>query len=226
MADSIPKVPPSELAALPLFPLPSAVLFPGALMPLHVFEPRYRAMTRDVLAGGKLLAVARLRAGFEADYEGRPPIDPICGVGRVIEHEQRPDGRYDLMLLGLGRVRVDAELPPDRPYRLARATLLEDEPRDLAAMTAWQREFVTSWGRLAPYLPASIRDLCRERSNDESCGSFADRVAAAIVSDPDERQRLLEELEPGERLARLVTRVHELFAALGAGHGTPGSQPN
>jgi hypothetical protein len=226
VAESIPKFPLSELAALPLFPLPSAVLFPGALMPLHVFEPRYRALARDVLAGGKLLAVARLRAGFEADYEGRPPIDPICGVGQVVEHELRSDGRYDLMLLGLGRVRIDAELPPDRPYRLARATLLEDEPQDLAAMTAWQREFVTSWGRLAPYLPSSIRDLCRERSSDETCGDFADRVAAAIVSDPDERQRLIEELDPSERLARLVTRVHELFAALGTGQGTPGSQPN
>lgn len=219
------RVLPSELT-VPLFPLPNAVLFPGAVLPLHVFEPRYRDMTRDALAGEKLLAIARLKPGFEADYEGRPPIDPICGVGEIIEHELRPDGRYDLMVLGLGRVHVQAELSPERSYRRARAAVLADSVGDLASMTAWQRELTGLWGRLAPYLPTSVRDLCRERRDDESCGLFADRIAAAIVSDPDERQRLIEELDPSERLARLVSRLHELSAALSAGKGVPDSLAN
>jgi Lon protease-like protein len=65
---------PAALASLPIFPLPNAVLLPGGLLPLHVFEKRYREMTRDCLAGHQLMGVARLRPGFESSYYGRPPV--------------------------------------------------------------------------------------------------------------------------------------------------------
>src|SRR5438445_1440036 len=94
------------LDALPIFPLPQTVLFPGALLPLHVFEPRYRALTRDVLAGRKLMGVARLKPGFEATYDGRPPVFSVCGVGIVTESVEHADGRFDLTLRGLSRVRI------------------------------------------------------------------------------------------------------------------------
>src|SRR5450432_1488382 len=94
---------PHDLAALPVFPLPNAVLFPGALLPLHVFEPRYRSLTRDVLAGRKLMGIARLKPGFEGNYEGRPPLFEVCGIGSVTESVERPDGRFDLTLRGLAR---------------------------------------------------------------------------------------------------------------------------
>ena len=74
-----------DLAALPVFPLPNVVLFPEAILPLHVFEPRYRELVREVLSGRKLMAVARLKPGFEDDYEGRPPVFDVCGVGQQEE---------------------------------------------------------------------------------------------------------------------------------------------
>src|SRR5688572_23019834 len=109
------------LAALPIFPLPDAVLFPGMFLPLHVFEPRYREMTRDVLAGARLMAVARLQAGFEKDYQGRPPIHPVAGIGEVIDSKETSDGRYYIILRGTARAHVDDELPPDLCYRRAHA---------------------------------------------------------------------------------------------------------
>ncbi|HEY8427238.1 MAG TPA: LON peptidase substrate-binding domain-containing protein, partial [Sandaracinaceae bacterium] len=81
-----------ELAALPIFPLPSVVLFPGSVLPLHVFEPRYRAMMEDCVSRGpRAMAVALLRPGWERDYEGRPPVYEIAGAGRIVEWARRPD---------------------------------------------------------------------------------------------------------------------------------------
>jgi Lon protease-like protein len=215
-----------DLDALAVFPLPNVVLLPGALLPLHVFEPRYREMAADVIAGRRRLAVARLQPGFEDDYEGRPPIHPICGLGGVMDFERRADGRYDILLVGLARVRVVAELPPTHAYRVVRAALLEDVEADGLTVAAYQRELVSLWTRLAPYLPAAVRDLCKRQVEPESAGAFADRIAAAVVADPDERQALLEELDPGERLCRLLTRVHSLYTALSAGKSVPGSELN
>ncbi|MGC4094983.1 MAG: LON peptidase substrate-binding domain-containing protein, partial [Polyangiaceae bacterium] len=139
----------TDLQAVPVFPLPHVVLLPGALLPLHVFESRYRQMTRDALAGRRLLAIARLQPGFEADYHGRPPIYPVCGVGEIVRHELRKDGCYDILVAGLVRANVSEELPPTRDYRLVRAQVLRDGPaRDPRTLAAWQRELVSLWDKL------------------------------------------------------------------------------
>ena len=88
-----------------LFPLPNLVLFPHVMQPLHVFEPRYRQMTADALAGDRLIALVLLRPGWEADYEGRPPVFPVACLGHVVADKQLPDGRYNLLLRGLSRLR-------------------------------------------------------------------------------------------------------------------------
>src|SRR5256885_9707642 len=89
-----------------LFPLPNLVLFPQVVQPLHVFEQRYRQMTADALAGDRLIAMALLRPGWEADYDGRPAIHPVACLGRVVADQRLDDGRYNLLLRGLARVRV------------------------------------------------------------------------------------------------------------------------
>jgi Lon protease-like protein len=114
-------VPRSALQDLAVFPLPNAVLFPGAILPLHVFEPRYREMTRDVLDSTRMLAIARLRPGYEHDYYGRPPMFSTAGIGYVIGSDELPNGRYNLLVRGIGRVSVDNELPPDKSYRRVQA---------------------------------------------------------------------------------------------------------
>jgi len=112
---------------VPLFPLPNVVLFPFAALPLHVFEPRYRAMTKAALEGERLIAMALLKPGYEKDYEGNPPVHDVVGVGRILEHEALPDGRYNLLLWGVGRARV-LEVVSELPYRTASVELLPDVP--------------------------------------------------------------------------------------------------
>src|SRR5262247_1745178 len=109
---------PETLEALPIFPLPNCVLLPGGLLPLHVYEPRYRELTRDCLAGHQLMGVARLRPGYETSYYGRPPVFEKCGIGRIICSEELPDGRYTLLLRGVARAEIARELPGERCYRV------------------------------------------------------------------------------------------------------------
>jgi Lon protease-like protein len=78
---------------LPIFPLPNVVFFPHTLLPLHIFEPRYRKMLADCLAGERRLAVVLLRPGWEADYYGRPAVHSVAGAGEIIQSEMLPNGR-------------------------------------------------------------------------------------------------------------------------------------
>jgi Lon protease-like protein len=210
----LPELEEQDLAELSIFPLPNVALFPGALLPLHVFEPRYRELVRDVLNRRKIMAVARLRPGFEGDYEGRPPIHEVCGVGVVESHSERPDGRFDITLRGLGRVRVIEELPPLRAFRQVRAELLREVTPDPAVVGAWQRKLAALWEGLAPHLPESVRDLRALTRGADDASAYSDRLAATLVADPEASQELLAEADPGERLRILTARVQELVDAL------------
>ncbi len=102
---------------VPLFPLPNVVLFPGVFLPLHIFEPRYRAMTDAALADDRLIGMVLLKPGFEAEYEGRPPIYAIGCTGLITHAERLADGRFNIVLQGLERFRVRAE-DDSKPYRV------------------------------------------------------------------------------------------------------------
>ena len=128
-----PSQPPSALAPVPLFPLPNVFLFPGTLMPLHIFEPRYRQMIEDSLDGPGRLVVAAVLEEFHDELSGAPPVYPVAGLGEIARHERLPDGRFVIMLFGLARVKI-RELPSDRPYRQVEAAPLQEvPPADLEA---------------------------------------------------------------------------------------------
>src|SRR5580658_10456222 len=99
----------SDLSAVPLFPLPNVVLFPRAVLPLHIFEERYKAMTADTLCRGGRIAMALLKPGWEKCYYQRPEIDPIVCVGAILSHEKLPDGTYNFLLEGITRARIVRE---------------------------------------------------------------------------------------------------------------------
>jgi Lon protease-like protein len=210
----LPELEERDLAELSIFPLPSVTLFPGAALPLHVFEPRYRELVRHVLAERKIMAVARLKPGFESAYEGRPPVFEICGVGVIESHNERRDGRFDLTLRGLRRVRILEELPATRPFRQVRAARIVEPSVPPALIAAWQLKLGELWLQLAPHLPEPVRDLRVLTRDADGASAYTDRLAAALVADPDASQELLAEADPGERLRLLTARVQELVDAL------------
>jgi Lon protease-like protein len=212
----------SALAALPIFPLPDAVLFPGALLPLHVFEPRYRALTTDVLAGRRLMAIARLRAGFETDYEGRPPVYATCGVGYVVGSEALPDGRFHILLRGVGRALIEEELPAKKPYREVRARVLVDSRSQHPDLLEERHEqLVAVCDRLALLMDdrgAELRELARALPSPAAC---ADVLAAALVREADDRQALLEMTDPADRLTAVTGHIAELIVRMAPASGAP-----
>lgn len=205
---------PTALSSLPIFPLPNCVLLPGGLLPLHVFEPRYRELTRDCLAGHQLMGVARLRPGYESTYYGRPPVYERFGVGKIICSEELPDGRFALLLRGVARVELARELPADRQYRLVDARELCDADCDPTDARDHHHKLVTLCDRLAEVIEeggSQLRELARAF---DSPGACADAVAAALIMDADVRQELLEACDPMVRIQRTLGHVSHLLCEL------------
>ena len=110
---------------IPIFPLPTVVLFPNVFLPLHIFEPRYRTMVSHALEEDRIIGMVLLRPGWESDYEGRPPIYPVGCAGLITHAERLSDGRYNIVLQGLEKFRVQDE-DDSRSYRLARVDSMEE----------------------------------------------------------------------------------------------------
>src|SRR6476619_1113100 len=93
-----------------LFPLPNLVFFPHVMQPLHIFEPRYRQMTTDALAGDRFIAMVLPLPGWEKDYAGAPALHPIGCIGKITADQVLDDGRFNLLLRGLARVKIVSEV--------------------------------------------------------------------------------------------------------------------
>jgi len=116
--------PPEDMTrVMPIFPLTNLWLFPGAILPLNIFEPRYRQMIEDCLDGPGRMVLGTIKEGHETEMAGAPPFHEIAGFGEIGRHDRQPDGRYHIMLIGLGRVRIE-EVESDRMYRKVQAQAL------------------------------------------------------------------------------------------------------
>ncbi len=192
----------SAVIHIPIFPLPDVVLFPHTLLPLHIFEPRYRHMVRDCLAGDKRMAMALLRPGWESDYYGRPPIYPIAGAGEIIRHEELPDGRFNILLRGTMRIGITAELPTDKPYRVARARPLPDRYPDANPQALADRieRLKVFYLRVVSEVQKGQGEIAKIFSGVKDPGIIVDRIAGAAIADAEARQQVLEAIEVSTRL--------------------------
>lgn len=112
---------------IPIFPLPNVVLFPNVFLPLHIFEARYRQMVDAALSGDRIIGMVLLRPGWEGDYEGRPAIYPVGCAGVVTHAERLADGRFNIVLRGMEKFRVESE-EAGQPYRLANVVAVPEPP--------------------------------------------------------------------------------------------------
>jgi Lon protease-like protein len=193
-------------STIPLFPLPDVVLFPDVSLPLRIFEPRYRAMVADALKGNRIIGMVLLRPGYEADYEGRPPIFPVGGAGVITQVEQLANGEYTLVLRGLQKFRVTRE-DPGGAYRVAHITPLPEPPldeRQTAAIRAERKRVESLLASMADRLgveppPAALSDA-----------GLVIGLAQILELTPLEWQELLERDGVLARLRSLADRLEAL----------------
>jgi Lon protease-like protein len=200
-----------------MFPLPGSVFFPNTLLPLHIFEPRYRQMTEHCLDGDGLMLIANLRSveapGTLSD------VHPVAGLGRIVHHERLADGRFHILLQGLARARLAEELPPDGLlYRRARAELLDSVVSDPGAVRDEVSTLKACYSQVTHCCASEhLADLC-ERVND--AGVLADVVCASVLEDPQDRQAALEEACVVSRLKRANDALANLLLG-NMGDGSP-----
>jgi Lon protease-like protein len=188
-----------------MFPLPGVVLFPQALLPLHIFEERYKKMARDLLSSHRHLAVAMLESPADAMSPGLPPVRSIMGMGEVIVAHELPDGRFNVVLRGRARVHLDEELASDEPYRLIVASVRPDFPiADVREVLDADQSLRALVGRLAESIPDGGELLRQVVASQAAPSQLADVLAAALIADPHKRQRLLE-IRDGLRRIEIVT---------------------
>ena len=184
---------------IPLFPLNSCVLMPNTTVPLHIFEMRYRMMTRTALDGNGLIAMAVFQGDrWRQDYEGNPPVRPCVCVGYILRHECLPDGRYNILLQGLNRARIVKELEPGT-YRRAILEPLELEPpmeldlepcRDrIEALLA--DPLLKQWSQVQAFNNWVSREI--------PTVAMLDQMVLALCRCTDERYRMLAEPCPCQR---------------------------
>ena len=205
--------------------LPNAILFPRVLLPLYIFEPRYKMMLADCLKGERMFAVALLRKGWEKEGQNPTP-HPIAGIGVIRTCVARPNGSANLILEGVARVRV-TEYTKLRPYRVARVEPLESfedavgtnrEP--LMKVVA---QLARARARMGAELPKSVLTALRSVKNADY---LTDLVSYTLLDDYYEKQSMLEILDTNERLEKLVTLLQKKLQQFELWKTLQGKLPN
>lgn len=220
---------------MPLFPLPSVALMPHAVLPLHIFEPRYRRLVADALDGPGQIAMAMYAApggrcgGEDEDAASSPRLREAVCVGQVVQHHKLPDGRYMIAVHGVCRARITTELPreDDVPYRVAMLEpvgLDDDEPEDSGRAEALveAREKLATMLESEPLSGLSEAGAVGRHLRDEDIPASAvlELVAVALLRDSDMRYynelhyELLAEGDPRRRAKMIEERLAELARLL------------
>ena len=195
---------PKQIAVMPL---PNAILFPRVLLPLYIFEPRYKQMLADCLNGERMFAVALLRKGWEKEGHNPTP-HPIAGVGVIRTCVVQPDGSANVILEGVARVRI-TEYTKLRPYRVARvetlASFVKTPVGERQPLLKTVTELARARARMGTGLPKSVLSALRSVKNADY---LSDLVSYTLLDDYYEKQSMLEILDTSERMEKLVALLH------------------
>jgi len=189
---------------LPLFPLPSVVLLPGTLLPLHIFEPRYREMVEDALVSDRTIGLAMLKEGRMSD-EGASPVWSVGGAGEIFESEKLDDGRFNILVRGTFRYRILGEDESEKSYRRARVEELESIPFP----SAGEAKRITGLARNLFGVVAGEIDLPPLPEEDMEPERLASELALRLRYEAAELQGILETDALPSRFSTLIARMIE-----------------
>jgi len=215
LSDDLSFSPESFSGRVRVFPLPNLVVFPHVMQPLHIFEPRYRAMLEEALAGDGLIGMALLAPGWEADYEGRPPLRSVGCLCRVATHHRTSEGSYNVLVLGLRRIKIVRELPPIKSFREAEVELCDDVYPDegAGARGKLQLRLLESFKHVLPKIPEAQEQLDQLLGGQIPLGMLTDIVAYTLDIELQFKERMLEETcvdRRAEELLEFLGRLRRL----------------
>lgn len=204
-----------------VFPLPNLIVFPHVIQALHIFEPRYREMLEDALAGDQLISMALLQPGWESQYEARPSMYPTICIGRVTAHARLEDGRYNVLLHGLRRGRVMRELSTDAKFRLAEVAVLEDiySTKGAFRRAQIQRDLLQLFRKFIPDSPVAHEQFEQLLALPLPLGTITDVVAFYMPFELDFKRELLEELDVDRRAGLLLEKLRDFEDGTTPGRG-------
>jgi Lon protease-like protein len=194
-------------AAVPVMPLPGVLLFPHALLPLHIFEPRFREMLARALDDDRMLCVALIKPERQ-QWRSSADFFPVSTVGLIRACVERSDGTSDLILQGIRRVKF-SDFEQEVPFPIARIKPLKTRSKltvETDALAAKVLEFYTRLKSSERALPEKIDRYLSEMSDPEM---LADLIASTFIGDATRRQQLLEELDLNRRLRLLIQHLRE-----------------
>lgn len=189
-----------------VFPLPNLVMFPHVMQPLHIFEPRYRAMLEEAVEDDRLIAMGLLAPGWE-ESEGRPTLRETACLCRVATYQQTEKNTYNVLMLGVRRLRLVKELPPKKLFRVVESEILDDvmadgiDEEDTAEL---QQQLLAGFKRSLPKLPDAFEQLDQLLGNQITLGMLSDIVAYTINLDLESKIRLLGECDVMRRTQLLL----------------------
>lgn len=192
---------------VPVFPLPNVILFPQVELPLYIFEPRYREMLADALAGDKFIAISLLRKGWESEEEPYPSHE-IVGVGYLKATVENADGTSHILLKGIERARIVRYLQME-PYRIAQIRLMPDRvknEKELKGLRPELRELFIKKLKLASEKPNESFSLPKELNDPIVLSHF---VSFTLHADPYLKQDLLETTNVNCRVKHLISMLEE-----------------
>jgi uncharacterized protein len=196
------------LAAVPLFPLPNVVLFPRAILPLHIFEERYRTMTVDAVAGEGLVAMALLKAGWEQSYHGRAEIEPIVCVGQILSYEELPDGNFNFLLQGKARARILREhAGTGLAYRVAELSPVPETAVLEIDLVDQRRKLSESFANPRVMALPVVRQFQQLLGGPMPTSDIADLAAFNFLDDLKFKQDLLAEGDVRRRVEQVAERL-------------------
>jgi Lon protease-like protein len=195
---------------VPLFPLAACALLPHATIPLHIFEPRYRKLTKEALTGRRLIAMATFQDGARtAAHPTHPALRPYVCLGCILQHTKLPDGRYNLLLQGLCRARIVEELPPDT-YRRALLEPIEKQQALEIDLSAERTRLEHLLGDPLLRELASVSAIHNWLSDEIPTAVLVDLAVMTVCDDLEGRYAMLAEPCPAQRSQWLESLLGDL----------------
>jgi ATP-dependent Lon protease len=204
--DNVTELPDDFDGRVRLFPLPELVLFPHAMQPLHIFEPRYCEMLADALAHDHLIAMTTLTGGPTSIMDGQAPIASTVCLGKIISHAETDNQRHNILLVGAKRAKIVRELDTGRPFRMAEVDVQSDiyPPAGAEFRVALKQHLLTTFGSVIPQTTNVQQNLYELMAGQMGLGPITDIIGYSLPFGIEDKLKLLGEPDVDRRAHSLV----------------------